>query len=40
MKSELQIAAGKLVREIFAVKPGESVVLGESVAIGVLRIMI
>ena len=27
MKSELQIAAGKLVREIFAVKPGESVVL-------------
>ena len=27
MKSELQIAAGKLVGEIFAVKPGESVVL-------------
>ena len=27
MKTELQIAADKLVREIFGVKPGESVVL-------------
>ena len=27
MKTELQIAADKLVREIFGVKPGETVVL-------------